>query len=73
MTSKSNLETTNDLTNMKIDTIKNTVDDVEQSKNLISEKIEDQNLNIKSLIQDNKKLFLETSKIKSQIKNLLEQ
>lgn len=58
---------------MKIDTIKNTVDDVEQSKNLISEKIEDQNLNIKSLIQDNKKLFLETSKIKSQIKNLLEQ
>lgn len=32
---------------MKIDTIKNTVDDVEQSKNLISKKIEDQNSNIK--------------------------
>lgn len=46
---------------------------VEQSQDLISQKIEDQNSKTNQLIQDNNKLFLETSILNSQINKLREQ
>ena len=58
----------------EIDNIKNTLDDVKKKKkDLISQKFEEQNIKIRKLMQDKKKLSLENSELNSKINNLIEQ
>ena len=55
------------------DNIKNALDDVEKSQDLILQKSEEQNIKIGKLMQDNKKLSMENSELNSKINNLIEQ
>ena len=59
---------------LQIDNIKNTLDDAKKKKkDLISQKFEEQNIKIRKLMQDKKKLSLENSELNSKINNLIEQ
>ena len=53
--------------------IKNTLDDVDKSQDLISQKFEEQNIEIRKLMQDNKKLLIENSELNSKINNIEQQ
>ena len=44
-----------------------------KKKDLISQKFEEQNIKIRKLMQDKKKLSLENSELNSKINNLIEQ
>ena len=46
---------------------------LKKKKDLISKKFEEQNIKIRKLIQDKKKLSLENSELNSKINNLIEQ
>ena len=68
-----NLESRKLQTKHEIDNIKHTLDDVEKSQDLISQKFEEHNIQISKLMQDNKKLPMENSELNSRINNLIEQ
>ena len=70
---KVNLESHKLQTKHEIDNIKNTLDDVEKSQDLISQKFEEHNIKISKLMQDNKKLPKENSELSNRINNLIEQ
>ena len=53
--------------------IKNTLNDLEKSQDLILQKFEEQNIRISKLMQENKKLPIENSELNSKINNLIEQ
>ena len=55
---KVNLESHKLRNKSEIEAIKNTLNDVEKSQDLISEKFEEQNIKISKLIQDNKNCSL---------------
>ena len=70
---KVNLESHKLQSKHETDNIKNALDDVGKSQDLISQKSEEQNIKISKLMQDNKKLSMENSELNSKINNLIEQ
>ena len=57
----------------EIGNIRNTLDNVDKSQDLISQKFEEQNIKISKLMQDNKKLLMENSELNSKINNIEQQ
>ena len=53
--------------------IKNTLNDLEKSQDLILQKFDERNIRISKLMQENKKLPIENSELNSKINNLIEQ
>ena len=68
---KVNLESHKLQSKHEIDNIKNLLDDVEKSQDLILQKSEEQNIKISKLMQDNTKLSMENSELNSKINNLI--
>ena len=68
---KVNLESHKLQSKHEIDNIKNLLDDVEKSQDLISQKSEEQNIKISKLMQGNTKLSMENSELNSKINNLI--
>ena len=70
---KVNLESHKLQTKHEIDNIKNTLDEVEKSQDLISQKFEEHNIKISKLMHNNKKLPMENSELNNRANNLIEQ
>ena len=70
---KTNLESHKLQNKHEIDNIKQILNDVEKSQDLISQKFEEQNIKISKLMQDNKKLLMENSELNSKINNIEQQ
>ena len=70
---KANLQSHKLQSNYEIGNIRNTLDNVDKSQDLISQKFEEQNIKISKLMQDNKKLLMENSELNSKINNIEQQ
>ena len=69
---KKDLQTYKDRNYEEIKLIKKTVNDLEASQSLLSEKYEEQKEKIQQLINDNKKLYLENKNLNNSIESLQE-
>ena len=70
---KANLQSHKLQSKYEIGNIRNTLDNVDKSQDLISQKFEEQNIKISKLMQDNKKLLMENSELNSKINNIEQQ
>ena len=70
---KTNLESHKVQSKHEIDNIKNTLDDVEKSQDLILQRFEEQNIKIGKLVHGNKKMSMGNSQLNNKINNLIEQ
>ena len=70
---KANLQSHKLRSKYEIGNIRNTLDNVDKSQDLISQKFEEQNIKISKLMQDNKKLLMENSELNSKINNIEQQ
>ena len=70
---KANLQSHKLQSKYEIGNIRNTLDNVDKSQDLISQKFEEENIKISKLMQDNKKLLMENSELNSKINNIEQQ
>ena len=70
---KANLQSHKLQSKYEIGNIRNTLDNVDKSQDLISQKFKEQNIKISKLMQDNKKLLMENSELNSKINNIEQQ
>ena len=70
---KANLQSHKLQSKYEIGNIRNTLDNVDKSQDLISQKFEEQNIKISKLMQDIKKLLMENSELNSKINNIEQQ
>ena len=70
---KANLQSHKLRSKYEIGNIRNTLDNVDKSQDLISQKFEEKNIKISKLLQDNKKLLMEISELNSKINNIEQQ